>query len=467
MAFGSGIDLLRNLFWGGENKNVRAPERKRTFWHVRTGAQKIRRSQSAKTRFAGGLIRHGLVISGFLLLGTVASFAQLAPSSPRALAELNAADAKTRNLIDQTNQNTVSIISGNPAGTYLSIAYDIAAVLDQGNKLRVLPIVGKGATQNTMDLLFLRGVDMGITQSNVLNYFRKTNELGDISSRIVYIAKLFNEELHLVVTSDIKSIEDLAGKPVNFSDPGSGTQFTAREIFDALGIKVREVNMGQSDAFEKMRSGEIVGTVQIVGKPSTAFSKIPKDSGFHLLPVPYVASLQDAYFPAVISSEDYPNFIPAGQEIETVAVGAVLAAYNWPENTDRYRRLDNFVNQFFSNFAELQKAPRHPKWQEVNLGAVLPRWKRFEPAQNWLDGVRTAPAKAVVPSNGAGSAKPISTTGSVNSSVRSRLAGRNEAELRKEFEQFLASQPGLVPSDDQDREQLFDQFLRWKEEAPR
>ena len=137
------------------------------------------------------------------------------------------------------NSNTVYVISGNLNGTYLTIAYDLSAVLDDGDNLRVLPIIGKGGGQNIRDVRFLKGVDIGITQSNLLSVFRRTNEIGQIDDKIVYIARLFNEELHLVVRADsgITSIEQLAGKKVNFSDVGSGTQLSSRDIFSRLGIK--------------------------------------------------------------------------------------------------------------------------------------------------------------------------------------------------------------------------------------
>ena len=57
--------------------------------------------------------------------------------------------------------------------------------------------------------------------------------------------------------SGITSIEQLAGKKVKFSDVGSGTQLSSRDIFSRLGIKVTEENMGQKDAFEALKSGAI------------------------------------------------------------------------------------------------------------------------------------------------------------------------------------------------------------------
>ncbi|WP_216072846.1 hypothetical protein, partial [Acinetobacter baumannii] len=67
---------------------------------------------------------------------------------------------------ERANANTVAIISGNLNATYLSIAYDLSAVLDDGDVFRVLPVVGKGGGQNIKDVRFMKGVDLGITQLN-------------------------------------------------------------------------------------------------------------------------------------------------------------------------------------------------------------------------------------------------------------------------------------------------------------
>ena len=288
---------------------------------------------------------------------------------------------------ERINSNTIAVISGNLNATYVTIAYDLSAVLDDGDEFRVLPVIGKGGGQNIKDVRFLKGVDLGITQSNLLPYSKKTNEIGTIDDKIVYIAKLFNEEMHLIVRADcgITSIEQLAGKTVNFSDVGSGTQLSTRDIFERLGIKAEEVNMGQADAFETLKTGEIAATVLIAGKPAALDGEA---QGRGRLPHPagarYAKPVQNDYLPATLSPEDYPGLIEPGQKVETIAVGAVLIAFNWPKGTDRYRRIQKFVDTFFPKLAEFQKAPRHPKWREANLAAVLPGWKRFEGADEWL-----------------------------------------------------------------------------------
>jgi TRAP-type uncharacterized transport system substrate-binding protein len=312
---------------------------------------------------------------------------------------------------ERINSNTIAIVSGNPNATYMTIAYDMSAVLDDGDEFRILPVIGKGGGQNIKDVRFLKGVDLGITQSNLLPYFKKTNEIGPIDDKIVYIAKLFNEEMHLIVRADggINSLADLAGKKVNFSDAGSGTQLSTRDIFEAL------------------KKGEIAATILIAGKPAGSTAKLKAQDGFRILPVAFDKPLQAEYLPATLTSEDYPGLIAAGQKVETIAVGAVLVAFNWPKGTDRYRRIQKFVDTFFPRLAEFQKAPRHPKWKEANLAAVLPGWTRFAGADEWLRN-------------------------------RDKLA----AGEREQFDKFLAGRREKavsLPADERDR--LFQEFLHW------
>jgi hypothetical protein len=61
--------------------------------------------------------------------------------------------------IEAPNDNTVGIISGNPysAPTYLQFAYDMAAVLNDGSNLRIVPVVGMGGVQNIRDVQSLKG----------------------------------------------------------------------------------------------------------------------------------------------------------------------------------------------------------------------------------------------------------------------------------------------------------------------
>lgn len=284
----------------------------------------------------------------------------------------------------QTNEGVVSIIAGGINGTYIRIAADLASVLDTDN-LRILAIIGKGSVQNISDILNLKGIDIAIVQSDVLAYIKRHGPYKDIQDNIRYITKLYNEELHLLANSEIKNLSDLAGRKVNFDTKGSGTFITASLVFDSLNISVEPTYYDQSTALEKLKGHEIDALVYVAGKPAQLFDKLTPSDSLHFISIDHTPVLLETYLPTELSSQDYPNLIDPKQVVKTVAVGAVLAVYNWESPGDRYKKVANFVNNFFSHFNEFQQSIRHPKWREVSLSAVVPGWTRFKPAQDWLE----------------------------------------------------------------------------------
>jgi TRAP transporter TAXI family solute receptor len=286
------------------------------------------------------------------------------------------------------NANTVSIIAGSPEETYLDITHDLAVVLNDEN-LRILPIVGLGGAQNIRDVLYLKGVDMGITSTQMLRYFASTGELSSaLDQRLTYITRLYPEEMHVVAGRNLKTLQDLNGKKVNFSESGSSTEITARDVFGLLSVNVDEVNMSQADAIEALKKGQIAATVDFSGKPAEVFSRIAASDNLHLLEVPYTSTLENVYLSGQLEQALYPNLVDTGQTVQTVAVDSVLITNNWPAGSDRYHRVAQFVEALFTHFADLQKPPRHPKWKEVDLGKELPGWQRFQAAQDWLQQAR-------------------------------------------------------------------------------
>jgi uncharacterized protein len=288
---------------------------------------------------------------------------------------------------EQINENTISIISGSPTvdDTYLEVASDLATVLNDHDRLRILPLVGIGGPQNIRDVRYLKGVDIGLTQVSIMDGLRRSNQtLGKDDDKIVYITRLFNEEVHLIAGPDITSIDQLNGRKVNMDDARSGTAYTMRDIFKRLGMKVEEVNVSQTEAVKMLDAGEIVATAYIAGKSARLISNLHSERGMHFVPVPFAKDVATEYLPTSFTHDDYPNLVPPGQTIDTIADRVVLIGYNWPRNSDRYRRVQQFVEAFFPKVAAFQNPPFHPKWREVNLSARIDGWKRFDAADEWL-----------------------------------------------------------------------------------
>jgi TRAP-type uncharacterized transport system substrate-binding protein len=345
---------------------------------------------------------------------------------------------------EQPNENTIGLISGSPNSddTYLQIAYDLADVLNDGDNLRILPIAGIGGPKNIRDVRYLRGIDIGLTQTNILNNFRRSNErMGQADNKIVYITRLFTEEVHLVARNEITSIEQLRGLKVNLDAKGSGTSYSMRDVLKTLGVEIQEVSMSQAEAFEKVKSGEIAATVLIAGKPVRSMTKLNPADRLHFVPVPYPAQFIADYYPSSLTHDDYPDIIPAGQSVDTIAVGAVLIAYNWPKtNVDRYRRVQRFVDALFPKIGEFKKPPRHPKWREVSLAAQLPGWTRFEAAQTWLDARANQATQASV-EKPPGFPQAIKMDGPARQGAPNGLS-QNDAALYQQFLQWKKLQPG-------------------------
>ncbi len=280
--------------------------------------------------------------------------------------------------------SVLGVISGGLSGTYIRIAADIASVFDaRAPQLRILPIVGKGSLQNISDILNIRDVDIGIVQSDVLSFLRRNAALAGLEQNIGYLAKLYDEEVHILARQEIASAADLTGKRVDVDARGSGSALTASVIFDALGVKPEIVNDDPETALGKLKRGEIDALVYVTGKPARLFTDAG-GSGLHLLSLPLNPALLQTYLPTRFEHADYPGLVPDGTTVETVAVGAVMAVYNWAPGTERYTRLARFVDAFFDNLQALQQPPHHPKWRQVSFTAQVPGWTRFRAAQTWL-----------------------------------------------------------------------------------
>jgi TRAP-type uncharacterized transport system substrate-binding protein len=333
---------------------------------------------------------------------------------------------------ERKNAWTVGVAGGLIDGTYMRFADELGKVLDDGDNLRILPIVSYGAASNLDDLLYLRGVDIAVTQSDVFEYFRTERKTSNLQNRVHYILRLPIAELHVLAKTDIRSLEDLRGKKVNFGPAGSGSSLTGTIVFQRLGVQVEQVLIDQQSALQKLQSGDIAALVRVIGKPVDFFTRIPPNSGLHLVPISFTKTFADYYTLGEFETKDYPSLVAEGQKVDTIAVPAVLAVFNWWKGSDRYRRIERFVERLFTKWDQFLVPPRHPKWRDVNLGATVPGWTRYIIAQQMLERYHGPSVSA--------------------------------EDISRDFQAFLNRFGTSAPQSQADREALFREFLQWREQ---
>jgi TRAP-type uncharacterized transport system substrate-binding protein len=285
----------------------------------------------------------------------------------------------------EVNNWTIGVAGGFFEGTFIRFAVELAKGLDDGENLRILPIVSYGGNENINDLLYLKGVDAAITYTDTFELYRKSGRVRDIEQRINYISQLLVGELYIFARPEITTLKDLEGKKVSLGTKGGSATTTGPIVFERLGIRPDLVYVNNTVALEKMKSGEIAAIVSTGGKPNDLFIKLRPEPGFHFVPIEFSRKFADLYLPCLLSHDDYPQLIPTGETIGTLCMSAVLAVYNFPKGTDRARRLERFIQYYFERFDRLLQPSFHPKWREVNLAASVPGWKRY-----WLASERLA-----------------------------------------------------------------------------
>jgi TRAP transporter TAXI family solute receptor len=334
---------------------------------------------------------------------------------------------------DKLNSSTVTVITAPVGGAFPAMGSDMARVLDDGDNLRVLPVIGKGSVQNLVDIMRLKNIDMGFVVADALEFVKKEYKVPNIEQRVSYIVKLFNNDLHIVARKDIKTLRDLAGKKI-MAERNLG-YFSVRNIFDRLNITA-DIDSVTDDAggLQKLLNGQADAWIVSAGKVAPIVRNIKNDDGrFHFVSIPYEQALQGTYLPSTLSNADYPNLVAPGEDVDTLAAPVLLMVYNWPKGSDRYNRVAKFVNALFSKIEDFRQPSRHPKWRDTNIAAVVPGLQRFKAAEDWLVQNRVPRSETV--------AAP---------------------ELQRQFDQFLRdNSPADVKTAEQ-KQLLLRQFLEWQ-----
>jgi TRAP transporter TAXI family solute receptor len=286
---------------------------------------------------------------------------------------------------EKANAGTVTVITGGIDGvsnTYQQLAGDLASVLDVKSELRVLPIIGYGSLQNIEDMLYLKGIDVGMVHSDVMRHMEQRGILPGARNRLKYVTKLYDEQLHILANTKYSDIRQLNGQTVIVGRPGSGNEMSALTLIRDLRLKVKIIHVEFEEGVQQVRDGRAAAMVVVTRKPSSKLRKIKANSDLHFLPVPMNKTVLRTYFPDPLTAEDYPNLVPPGKSVETARMAAILAVYNWKDKTLRYANVTKFIRTFIGKLDQFSQASRKDVWQKLDLTGEVKGWQQYEPATN-------------------------------------------------------------------------------------
>jgi hypothetical protein len=214
------------------------------------------------------------------------------------------------------------------------------------------------------------------------------------TKRVPYVARLAPEPLEVIAPREVKSINDLQGKLVSFGEIDSATSTSGRMLFSRLGVTANQTNGPLPEALDALAEGKVDAVVVMGAEGTPPLDDFGGDGRFHLVGIPWSATLEPVYAPAHVTAGERPNLVGATAPVETVGEPMALVALDAAPGSPRAETAGRLARVFFDNYDGFLSNDRDPRWRDVNLAADATwpgeSWSRLGAAQTWLDGKKAS-----------------------------------------------------------------------------
>jgi len=301
---------------------------------------------------------------------------------------------------EETEDNTLGMVTGPKTGTYILIGQDIAKVAQKAG-LNIDVRESKGSIDNIKRITSREKVSLALVQSDVLGFLSRSQNENSVETakKLRMVVPIYNEEVHILASKDIQNIQDLNGKRVVVGSEGSGSMITSVNIFSMLGIKPAKLyQISPPEGVVAVLKNKADAMVFVSGKPVRLFKNMEELSGIKdgpnagALDKVHFLALDDArllkeYRKAEITSQDY-SF--SEEDVPTVAVTAVLINYDFTRDTSPYyqeqcERMANLGKALHDNLDWL-RSNGHPKWKETDYSTPVGYWRKDECSWSKIGG---------------------------------------------------------------------------------
>lgn len=271
-----------------------------------------------------------------------------------------------------SSSGKIFLATGSETGTYYSFGNALGTVLY--DKIgQEFSVQSTGASKANIQLVADGEVSMAIVQNDVMDYaFNGTNTFATDGAIKGFsaVCTLYPEVVQIIAKPGITSIADLKGKNVSVGDAGSGTEFNAKQVFEAYGMTFDDINkqsLGFTDSADKFKDGQLDAFFTVAGAPTTNIAELATANDFVILSIgaeqlQYLQEHYAYYTPYTLSANTYAK---QTEDAVTVAVRAtIIAADTLSEET-----VYNITKGIFENIDAIKAV--HAKGGELSVESAI------------------------------------------------------------------------------------------------
>ena len=232
----------------------------------------------------------------------------------------------------------ISMVTGGTAGTYFPVGGAICEVVNEAlPDIEVTALTGNASVAN-INLIWKHEIESGLTQNNIADWAYNSTKLykgKETVKNLRAIASLFPETMHIVALkrANINKIDDMRGKKISVSSPGSGGEADIKAILGALGITFNDfnaVNLDQATSAQYMKDKLLDAFWTTIGYPGRSVIDIAHTREINLVPfsdeeIEKVIKEYPYYVKAVIPGGTYKGVDEDTQTLSVMAIWAVDA----------------------------------------------------------------------------------------------------------------------------------------------
>ncbi|MFG3125574.1 TAXI family TRAP transporter solute-binding subunit [Streptomyces sp. NPDC048201] len=227
----------------------------------------------------------------------------------------------------------LTLATGAPGGPYHAFGQALA---EQAARTAPHPRIAPIATAASVDnlrRLAAGSADLAIAMADAAEQALHGRAPFTAPAEVTALARVYVNYTHLLVPAEgpVRSVVDLAGRPVATGATGSGAQVLAGRLLRVAGLTggraVREQRLGLAESVAALRRGTVDAVVWAGGVPTPALSALVREVPLRFLSLATEAeALREAYGPVYTAVT-----LPAGvygltRPVTTIGVGNYLLA---------------------------------------------------------------------------------------------------------------------------------------------